>query len=122
MLAAFHRDLIAAPFLGSRRLVLREDSEHVQSSLRDHAAKISSSSSFHLSQKMHLDERGHSLVWTDEKARAARQSGVRFSPSPNSEKYKKYIFCARRYTTAISTKVICWLSGEGTIHRKAPKL
>ncbi|KAK9915642.1 hypothetical protein WJX75_002060 [Coccomyxa subellipsoidea] len=75
MLAAFHRDLIAAPFLGSRRLVLREDSEHVQSSLRDHAAKISSSSSFHLSQKMHLDERGHSLVWTDEKARAARQSG-----------------------------------------------
>ncbi len=48
----------------------------MQCSLRDHAAKICSSSTFHLSQKIHLDERGHSLVWTDDKARAARQSGV----------------------------------------------
>lgn len=77
MLAAFHRDLIAAPFLGSRRLVIRDGSTHVQNDLRDHAAKISASSSFHLSQKVHLDEHGHALVWSDDKTCAARQNRVR---------------------------------------------
>ncbi|CAL8470134.1 g9676 [Coccomyxa elongata] len=77
MLAAFHRDLIAAPFLGSRRLVIRDGSTHVQNDLRDHAAKISASSSFHLSQKLHLDEHGHALVWSDDKTCAARQNRVK---------------------------------------------
>lgn len=76
MLAAFHRDLIAAPFLGSRRLVIRDGSTHVQNELREHAAKISASSSFHLSQKVHLDEHGHALVWSDDKTCAARQNRV----------------------------------------------
>lgn len=57
--------------------MLRGESEHVQTDLRDHAAKISSSSSFHLSQKLHLDDHGHALVWTDDQARSARAAGVR---------------------------------------------
>lgn len=80
MLAAFHRDLIAAPFLGDRPLV-QQTSDYItrvilQKNLREHAAGIAAASGFSLRQKLHLDDHGLAIAWTGDHAHISRLAGV----------------------------------------------
>ena len=85
MIAAFHRDLISAPFNTRRPLFLQKATQahsiEGQKTLREAAALVAGSSGFPMQQKVHLDENGLSLVWTAGHAQIARSDSVR-SPSP----------------------------------------
>ena len=85
MLAAFHRNLVSAPFLGVKPVVLPrlvradESATIIQKNLRENAAAIAASTDCKLPQRHHLDDHGLSLLYTDERTSVASCSGVRSS-------------------------------------------
>ncbi len=84
MLAAFHRKLVSAPFLGllphphaSRRFERAGDGNTlVQKNLRENAATILAGADCKLPQRYHLDDRGSSVLYTDERTKVASCSEV----------------------------------------------
>ena len=84
MLAAFHRKLVSAPFLGllshphaSRRFERAGDGNTlVQKNLRENAAIILAGADCKLPQRHHMDDRGGSVLYTDERTRVANCSAV----------------------------------------------
>ena len=86
MLAAFHRKLVSAPFLGvpthhtlKRFERINEGPTMIQKNLRENAAAICASSGCKLPIRNHLDDHGLSLLYTDSDTSVAGRSGVRIA-------------------------------------------
>ena len=86
MLAAFHRKLVSAPFLGvpthhtlKRFERINEGPTMIQKNLRENAAAICASSGCKLPVRNHLDDHGLSLLYTDNNTSVAGRSGVRIA-------------------------------------------
>lgn len=86
MLAALHRKLVSAPFLGllphphaARRFERAGDGDTlVQKNLRENAALIVAGADCKLPQRHHMDDRGGSVLYTGERTRVANCSEVVF--------------------------------------------
>ena len=85
MLAAFHRKLVSAPFLGllphphaARRFEKAGDGNTlIQKNLRENAVLIIAGADCKLPQRHHMDDRGGSVLYTDERTRVASNSEVK---------------------------------------------
>ena len=82
MLAAFHRKLVSAPFLQAQPQVARrfgradESNTTMQKNLRENVAAIVAAAHCKLPQRHHMDDRGGSVLFTDERTSVASCSGV----------------------------------------------
>ncbi|CAK0772895.1 hypothetical protein CVIRNUC_004010 [Coccomyxa viridis] len=95
MLAAFHRKLVSAPFLGvpthhtlKRFERINEGPTMIQKNLRENAAAICASSGCKLPIRNHLDDHGLSLLYTDSDTSVAGRSGVKVAWTGSLDNYR----------------------------------
>ena len=132
MLAALHRKLVSAPFLGllphphaARRFEKAGDGNTlIQKNLRENAALILTGADRKLPQRHHMDDRGGSVLYTDERTKVASNNEVNLSKierlmrtggMPQAQSY-------RNPTVCVCESMLRAPAGESRLVRNSHKL
>ena len=132
MLAALHRKLVSAPFLGllpHPHETRRFDRERVgntlsEKNLRENAAFIVAGADCKLPQRHHMDDRGGSVLYTDERTKVASCSEVILLDISGSTTPSETVCIAicRHPAVSVCGSMLKALAGESRLVRNSHKL